>query len=327
MDIDSMTHDDGLATGAQSAPNPAMPPAIVASGLTKRYGSRYAVRGVDLTVPRGSIYGMLGPNGAGKSTTLRMLLGIIEPDAGRRTMLGADRPSDVSDRIGFLPEERSLYQNMKCREAIAFLGAMRGLPWREGRRRADAMLEESGLGHVSKLRVRRLSKGMAQYVQLIAAMVHQPDLLVLDEPFSGLDPINQEALENMILRQRDRGATVLFSTHVMGHAERLCDRLSIIADGHVRFEGRVDEARALLPQRMRYVPRTSSEDVRAILPPDAVRDERGWSFRAPDGGVEDLVMRLITHGHGIARLSVEDASLHDAFVHIVGTDHDRELAA
>ncbi len=302
-------------------------PAVVASGLVKRYGARRAVNGVDLVVPRGSIYGILGPNGAGKSTTLRMLLGIIEPDEGSRSMLGRARPSDVSDRIGFLPEERSLYQNMKCREAIAFLGAMRGLPWREGRRRADAMLEEAGLGRIAGMRVRRLSKGMAQYVQLIAAMVHEPDLLVLDEPFSGLDPVNQEALEDMILRQRDRGATVLFSTHVMGHAERLCDRLSIIAGGRVRFEGRVDEARALLPQRVRYVPKLDSEDVASVLPEDAVRDDRGWTFIAPDAGVEDLVVRLVAEGYGIARLSVEDASLHDAFVHIVGSDADTEQTA
>jgi ABC-2 type transport system ATP-binding protein len=299
-------------------------PAVSASGLVKRYGARRAVDGVDLHVPRGSIYGILGPNGAGKSTTLRMLLGIIEPDAGTRTMLGSPRPSDVSDRVGFLPEERSLYQNMRCREAIAFLGAMRGLPWREGRRRADALLDEAGLGDVAGTRIRKLSKGMAQYVQLISAMVHEPDLLVLDEPFSGLDPVNQEALENMILRQRDRGATVLFSTHVMGHAERLCDRLSIIAGGRVRFEGRVDEARALLPQRVRYVPKAMPGDLAAVLPADAMQDEGGWSFRVPADGLEDLVVGLAASGYGIARLSVEDASLHDAFVHIVGKDAEEE---
>jgi len=299
-------------------------PAVSATGLVKRYGARCAVDGVDLNVPRGSIYGILGPNGAGKSTTLRMLLGILEPDAGVRTMLGSSRPSDVSDRIGFLPEERSLYQNMKCREVVAFLGAMRGLPWREGRRRADRLLQEAGLGDVAGTRVRKLSKGMAQYVQLISAMVHEPDLLVLDEPFSGLDPVNQQALENMILRQRDRGATVLFSTHVMGHAERLCDRLSIIAAGRVRFEGRVDEARALLPQRVRYVPRAMPGDLASVLPADAVQEGEGWSFRAPDSGIEDLVLGLVARGYGIARLSVEDASLHDAFVHIVGRDAAEE---
>lgn len=299
--------------------------AVSASGLVKTYGPKRAVDGVDLSVPRGAIYGMLGPNGAGKSTTLRMLLGIIEPDAGTTNTLGSPRPSDVSDRIGFLPEERSLYQNMKCREVIAFLGAMRGLAWNEGRRRADVLLAEAGLGEIAGTRVRKLSKGMAQYVQLIAAMVHEPDLLVLDEPFSGLDPVNQEALENMILRQRDRGATVLFSTHVMGHAERLCDRLSIISGGKVRFEGRVEEARALLPQRVRYVPKATPGDLASLLPDDATLVGDCWTFRVPAQGIEHVVMRLVSEGYGISRLSVEDASLHDAFVHIVGKHADREL--
>jgi len=295
--------------------------AVEARGLVKRFGDRRVVDGVDLAVPRGAIYGVLGPNGAGKTTTLRMLLGIIEPDGGARRLFDAAHPSDASDRVGYLPEERGLYPAMKAREAIAFMGALRGLPWREGRARAVAMLEGAGLGHAADTKIRKLSKGMAQLVQLLGSVVHRPDLLVLDEPFSGLDPVNQEKLEALIVAERDRGATILFSTHVMAHAERLCDRLAIIAGGRRRFEGTVDDARGTLPARVRYVPRGGG-DVAPLLPPDAVRDGQedgdAWRFALPADGVEPVLARVMAAGAGIAGLSIERPGLHEAFVRIVG---------
>ena len=223
---------------------------------------------------------MLGPNGAGKTTTLRMLLGIIEPDGGTRSLLGRAHPRDASDQVGYLPEERGLYPNMKAVEAIAFLGALRGLDWREGRKRARVLLEDAGLGHAADGKIKKLSKGMAQLVQLLGSVVHDPELLVLDEPFSGLDPVNQERLEALILAQRDRGATILFSTHVMAHAERLCDRLTIIAGGKARFEGTVNDARSLLPMKAHYVPHHPAEGIRALLPADAEDD----ASHGPAGG-------------------------------------------
>ena len=286
----------------------------------KRFGDRNVVDGVDIAVPTGAIYGVLGPNGAGKTTTLRMLLGIIEPDAGERCLLDHDNPREAGDRVGYLPEERGLYPAMKAREAIAFLGALRGLPWAEGRKRAIALLEDVGLGHAADSKIRKLSKGMAQLVQLLGAVVHRPDLLVLDEPFSGLDPVNQEGLERLIRAERDRGATVLFSTHVMAHAERLCDRLTIIAGGKARFEGTVDDARGTLPQRVHYVPSTTGEGLRALLPGDAKAVGDGWDFKLPRGGIEPVLERLIAAGHGISGLSIERGSLHDAFVKIVGKE-------
>lgn len=294
--------------------------AVSASGLVKRFGDRRAVDGVGIAVPKGLIYGVLGPNGAGKTTTLRMLLGIIEPDEGERTLLGSRHPRDLSDHVGYLPEERGLYPNMKCREAIAFMGALRGLPWKIGRKRADALLENAGLGHAADDKIRKLSKGMAQLVQLLGSVVHEPDLLVLDEPFSGLDPVNQERLELLIRGQRDRGATILFSTHVMAHAERLCERISVIAGGKVRFEGTVDEARALLPLRARYTPHHDADAIGAMLPPDAVREGGSWRFIVPDSGIEALLVRLIDAGHGISGLSIERPGLHDAFVRVVGAE-------
>ena len=295
--------------------------AVSATGLVKNFGNKRVVDGVDIAVPTGSIYGVLGPNGAGKTTTLRMLLGIIEPDAGHRELLGFDRPREASDRIGYLPEERGLYPAMKAREAIAFMGALRGLDWNIGRKRAVELMESAGLGHATDEKIRKLSKGMAQFVQLLGSVVHQPDLLVLDEPFSGLDPVNQERLEKLILAERDRGATILFSTHIMSHAERLCDRLAIIAGGKRRFEGTVAEARGMLPQRVHYTPNHTGQGLRALLPADAEsegNDAGGWRFTLPDEGIEALLVTLIEAGHGIAGLSIERPGLHDAFVKIVG---------
>jgi ABC-2 type transport system ATP-binding protein len=301
--------------------------AISATGLIKNFGGRRVVDGVDIAVPTGAIYGVLGPNGAGKTTTLRMLLGIIEPDGGSRTLLGHERPREASDQVGYLPEERGLYPAMKAKDAIAFLGALRGLDRRTGRKRAVELLEAAGLGHAIDTKIRKLSKGMAQLVQLLGSVVHRPDLLVLDEPFSGLDPVNQERLEALILAERDRGATILFSTHVMAHAERLCDRLCIIAGGKRRFEGTVADARGTLPMKAHYVPHHDGDGIAALLPPDATRDSAGWTFTVPDDGAETILKQLIDAGFGIAGLSIERPGLHEAFVRIVGAAAQDDEAA
>lgn len=292
---------------------------VEATGLTKYFGSFKAVDHVSLEVPAGSIYGVLGPNGAGKTTTLRMTLGIIDPDAGTSRIFGDQRPQAVRHRIGYLPEERGLYPGMKAREAIAFMGALRGLDWREGRRRAAIFMTELGLERVIDEKIRKMSKGMAQMVQLIGSIVHAPDLIVLDEPFSGLDPVNQERLEMLVKRERDRGATILFSTHVMAHAERLCDRIAIIARSQRRFEGTVDEARALLPMQVRYTPRDDRDPagIAAILPATAERRGDAWHFAIRDEDVEPLLSRITASGHGVTGLSITRPALHDAFVHIV----------
>lgn len=301
--------------------------ALIATGLVKEFGAKRAVDGVDVRVPKGSIYGILGPNGAGKTTTLRMMLGIIDPDSGSRELLGTTKPRTASDRIGYLPEERGLYHNMKAREAIAFMGALRGLPWKEGRKRAEVLLENAGLGHATNDKIKKLSKGMAQFVQLLGSIVHQPELIVLDEPFSGLDPVNQGRLEKLILGERDRGATVLFSTHIMAHAERLCDRLAIIAGGKLRYEGSVDEARATLPMQAHYTARDNNAALAALLPADAVRENGSWRFAVPEGGIEALLGRLLDSGYGIAGLSIERPSLHDVFVALVGEKTVEQMEA
>jgi ABC-2 type transport system ATP-binding protein len=299
--------------------------AVEAIDLVKDFGTTRAVDGVSLAVPAGAIYGLLGPNGAGKTTILRMLLGIIDPSSGTRRVLGRERPLDAAPEIGYLPEERGLYPAMHARDAIAFMGALRGLPLNEGRRRADALLAEHGLGDWARKPIRTLSKGMAQTVQLLGTIVHKPRLIVLDEPFSGLDAINQARLEEMIRREARAGATIIFSTHVIAHAERLCERVAIVAKGKVVFDGAVSEARARLRPIVRLRTRASDGPWRSAIPADARREGDEWVFELPGGGPEPFLKALIDGGAGIETLAIERPGLHDAFVAIAGNAAAAEM--
>jgi ABC-2 type transport system ATP-binding protein len=292
--------------------------AVEAIDLVKDFNETRAVDGVSLAVRAGSIYGLLGPNGAGKTTILRMLLGIIDPSSGTRRVLGHERPIEAAPEIGYLPEERGLYPAMHAREAIAFMGALRGLPLAEGRRRADELLEEHGLADWARKPIRTLSKGMAQTVQLLGTIIHKPRLIVLDEPFSGLDAINQGRLETLIRREAGDGATIIFSTHVIAHAERLCERVAIVAKGRVVFDGRVDEARSRLRSIVRLRTRERDGPWRSAIPADARREGEEWVFELPEGGPEPLLKALIDGGAGIETLAIERPGLHDAFVSIAG---------
>ncbi|MFZ1741654.1 MAG: ATP-binding cassette domain-containing protein [Pontixanthobacter sp.] len=303
------------------------PLAIEARGLVKRFEGTTAVDGVDLSIPEGAIYGILGPNGAGKTTTLRMLLGIIDPDEGVRRVFGHDRPHEIAKLIGYLPEERGLYPAMKAHEAIAFMGALRGLPLDEGRKRGRELLEKHDLGYAADRQIRQLSKGMAQTVQLLGTLVHRPKLVVLDEPFSGLDAINQGKLERMIRELAENGTTVIFSTHVIHHAERLCEGVAIIAGGRVPYAGSVETARDRIPAQVRLETRAADGRWKGALPADARREGDFWYFSLPESGIESLLKALIEGEAGILSLSIERAGLHDAFVHIAGEAAARALQA
>jgi ABC-2 type transport system ATP-binding protein len=292
--------------------------AVEARDLVKDFGDKRAVDGVSLEVPTGSIFGLLGPNGAGKTTTLRMLLGIIDPSSGERCVLGCTRPLEAAHRIGYLPEERGLYPSMNPREAIAFLGALRGMKLSDARRRADALLEENGVSDWAKRPIRTLSKGMAQTVQVLGTLVHDPQLIVLDEPFSGLDPMNQGKLERIIRERAAQGVTVIFSTHVIAHAERLCERIAIVAAGKIAFNGRVDEARSRLRPIVRLRTRAPDGPWRSALPANARVELGDWIFELPESGPEPLLKALIEGGAGIETLAIERPGLHDAFVAIAG---------
>jgi ABC-2 type transport system ATP-binding protein len=292
--------------------------AVEAIDLVKEFGDTRAVDGVSLAVPTGSIFGLLGPNGAGKTTTLRILLGIIDPSSGTRRVLGRERPLDAAGEIGYLPEERGLYPSMHARDAIAFMGALRGLPLSEGRKRGDELLGNHGLGDWAKKPIRTLSKGMAQIVQLLGSIVHRPRLIVLDEPFAGLDAINQGLLEELIRREARNGATIIFSTHVIAHAERLCERVAIIASGKVAFDGSVAEARGQLRPIVRVRTRAQDGPWLSAIPANARRDGDEYVFELPEGGPEPLLKALIDGGAGIETLAIERPGLHDAFVAIAG---------
>lgn len=300
--------------------------AVEARDLIKDFGETRAVDGVSLAVPTGSIYGLLGPNGAGKTTTLRMLLGIIEPSSGMRRVLGHERPLDAAPDIGYLPEERGLYPAMHARDAIAFMGALRGLPQGEGRKRADELLAQHNLGEWAKKPIRSLSKGMAQTVQLLGTIVHRPKLIVLDEPFAGLDAFNQARLEDMIRREAQSGATIIFSSHVIAHAERLCEQIAIIAKGKVVFDGSVAQARGRLRPIVRLRTRASDGPWRMAIPSEARREGDEWVFELPTDGPEPLLKALIDGGAGIETLAIERPGLHDAFVAIVGAKAAAEMS-
>ncbi|MES2175628.1 MAG: ATP-binding cassette domain-containing protein [Pseudomonadota bacterium] len=320
---------DTPALSPAPVPAPSARPAyaLEGHGLVKTFGSFRAVDGIDIAVPAGTIYGVLGPNGAGKTTLLRTLLGIIDPDEGTRTLLGEAQPLRMARQVGYLPEERGLYPSMKAFEAIAFMGALRGLPLKEGRVRARAMLEDYGMGGSIDKPIRQLSKGMAQTVQLFGTIIHEPRLIVLDEPFSGLDAINQEKLEALIREQARQGVTILFSTHVIAHADRLCERIAIVAGGRIRFEGTPGEARDQLRSQVRLRTRVSDGAWRRALPADTVAEDGAWLFALPDEGIEPLLRALLDGQAGIESLSIERPGLHDAFVAIAGAAAAQQMQA
>ncbi|MGH9464333.1 MAG: ABC transporter ATP-binding protein [Thermoanaerobaculia bacterium] len=214
-----------------------MTPALEARDLVKAYGGFVAVRDVSLAVPTGSVFGLLGPNGAGKTTTLRMLMDIIAPDRGEVLLTGRARRREDLRRVGYLPEERGLYPKMTVAEHLVFLAELHGLPGRRARAASAEWLERVGLADRAKSRVEQLSKGQQQKVQLVATLLHDPELLVLDEPFSGLDPIHQGWLKEVLADHRRRGGTVLLSTHIMEHAEKLCDHLVLLSGGRAVLAG------------------------------------------------------------------------------------------
>ena len=272
----------------------------------------------------GRILGFLGPNGAGKTTTLRMILGLVAPDSGRIDVLGETDPARLRQRIGFLPEERGLYRRMTPLDAIAFFANLKGVPRAEARRRALRMLEDQGLGEAARRQIRHLSKGMAQKVQLLAALAHEPELVLLDEPFSGLDPVNQQALEEMVRGLATRGATVVFSTHVMQHAERLCDQVVLIAGGRKVFDGTVAEARASAP-RLLVLEGGLTEAAAAALPviltplSSCSQTVALIPGRAAAGAPAlEPLQAAFAQGMDVTRFELKEPNLHDAFITLTG---------
>ncbi len=302
-----------------------MQAALRLEGVTKRYGDFEAVHDLSFQAAQGRICGFLGPNGAGKTSTIRMILGLVEPTAGRISVLGAADGRQVREKIGFLPEERGLYRRMTPVGAITFLASLKGLSTGEARRRARSLLEAHGLGQAMNRQIRSLSKGMAQKVQLLSALVHEPELVILDEPFSGLDPVNQQELETMIRGLAQRGATVLFSTHVMQHAERLCEQVVLIAKGRKVFDGRVEAARAAAPRRLVLEGALDPGQVAALpglaevsaepLEAGGIKVSAILSNGAP---AQEALRAAFAQGLDITRFELKEPQLHDAFIVLTG---------
>ncbi len=305
-------------------------PVLVLDRVSKRFGSFTAVDDVSLTVPRGAVYGFLGPNGAGKTTTIRMILSIYAPTSGRIEVLGRPSALDVRERIGYLPEEKGLYKKMKAWALIAYFGQLKGMDRRRAKRRALELLERYGLGEFAQRRCEALSKGMGQKVQVLASIVHEPEFVILDEPFSGLDPVNQDVMEGVIAEMREQGRTVIFSTHVMEHAERLCDRLVLVARGRKVFDGTLDDARAAMPRRLVLETGADPEPLRAVPGVRSIRrlaDGDGrWELElASTADPAEVLRACFASGIDLRAFDRTDPGLRDVFIHIVGASDAREV--
>jgi ABC-2 type transport system ATP-binding protein len=310
--------------------------AVAVDKVVKRFGNHTAVEDLSFTVPAGVIFGVLGPNGAGKSTTLRMLNDIIAPDSGSITVLDGLAPGrDAAPRIGYLPEERGLYPKMKVADMLRFMAELRGVSRAEARQRADRWLDRLGLTQWRGNKVQDLSKGMQQKVQFATAMIHEPALVILDEPWSGLDPINAEVLRTIVLEQKAAGHTVLFSTHLMEQAEKLCDHVCIIANGKKVLDGvLVDIKRAAAAERMialgfagaadadraRTGPLADRALVAATRPPRRGHDVDVEVELAAGATTPGLLAALVDAKIGVRRFEVVTPTLHDIFVERVGGD-------
>jgi len=305
-------------------------PVLELRNVTKFYGDFKAVDDVSFTLPRGAIYGFLGPNGAGKTTSIRMILEIIKPSSGTITVLGESSALVVRDRIGYLPEEKGLYKKMKAWSIIAYFASLKGMSRPTARRRAFELLERYGLKDFALKPTDALSKGMAQKVQVLAAIAHDPELVILDEPFSGLDPVNQQVMEEIIRDMASRGRTVLFSTHVMQHAERLCDHILLMAKGRKIFDGTIADAKRTIPRRVQIetdddiAPVRELPEVAAVTRIESTAVRNGcprWELQIHEQAEPQAVLRAcFERGVRLRSFNQSDPTLHDVFVHLVGSE-------
>jgi len=297
--------------------------ALSLDAVVKRFGDFTAVDHLSFSVPESGVFGFLGGNGAGKTTTVRMMLDILRPDSGRLEILGRAPSRANAAQIGFLPEERGLYRLMTVSDTVIYFGRLKGMTAADAGRSATALIERLGLGDWSKSTLDKLSKGMSQKVQLATALVNNPRLLILDEPFAGLDPVNQGVLEDLVREAAKGGATVIFSTHVMQHAERLSDRLLLLARGRKVFEGTQAEARAQLPPRLLLTAQADPSILPGVARAVAVGTIRdGWQdwdvTLAPGREAADLLQHCTANGFALRSFDLHRPSLHDVFLHLVG---------
>ena len=303
-------------------------PAVRVERVTKRFSGHTAVRDLTIEVPAGGIFGLLGPNGAGKSTTIRMIMDIIEPDEGKVMLFGSnERSRNLSSRVGYLPEERGLYKKMKVLDQLIFLGETKGVSRSDSRRRANQWLERLGVADWAAKKVEDLSKGMQQKIQFIGALLHDPELVILDEPFSGLDPVNSQIMKDVVVDIAKAGRTVLFSTHIMEQAEKMCDRIVIIARGEKVVDGSVAQVKSEFAGSFVALSFTHDKEKaqRILLDRRLVEkvDDYGATAEvklAAGANAEELLATLVREGVGLRRFEVVEPSLQAIFIAKVGPE-------
>lgn len=299
-----------------------MADAVVLENVTKTFGATKAVDGLSLTVPRGSVYGFIGPNGSGKSTTLRMIMRIIHPDRGTIRVLGEDATSGgaASDRVGYLPEERGLYRKMKVHDVLRFYAELKSK--RLTNSEIDRWLDRIGLPGAGKKAVEAMSKGMGQKVQFLAAVLHEPELLILDEPFSGLDPVNMEVLKDAILEQRSRGATIIFSTHDMDVAEKMCDFIFMIFKGQKVLDGTLSSIQDRYGRDTLRVKAEGNGSTFTGLPGVDRVNNYGQlqELRLSAGADPQAVLAALVARSRVSHFEIATPTLHDIFVRIAGPE-------
>jgi ABC-2 type transport system ATP-binding protein len=309
-----------------------MPAALELRNLRKTFGKTVAVEGMDLVVPQGALYGVIGPNGAGKTTCIRMIMSILFPDSGELSVLGGRSALDAKDRIGYLPEERGVYRKMKVGAFLVYLAQLKGLRTEDASSRVPRLLEEIGLPGVESKRCEDLSKGMLQRVQFLAAVIHQPDLLILDEPFSGQDPVSVRMLRDHILKENRRGATVLLSTHVMANAEEMCQHVVMIHQGKkVLDEAMAGLRRQFDPHTILFEPRDANANpsmLAAVGGVLRVESHDGVHRITLEPGVDPApVMARLASAVAPARIELARRRLEDVFVDIVAQGQRNEQTA
>ena len=293
-----------------------MRPAIVLESVSKRFAQTTAVDALSLEVPYGAIYGFIGPNGSGKTTTLRMIMNILLPDSGSVEVLGDRTTVAARDRVGYLPEERGLYKQMPVRRLLTYYGELKGAPRKDVQREADAWLSRLGLSGVADKKIQALSKGMSQKVQFIATVVARPELVILDEPFSGLDPVNRDVLRDAVLELKRRGTTIVFSTHDMTMAELMCDRIFMIFKGRKVLDGSLDEIQSTYGRDEVHVRVQGGGDVlREIEGVRGVVDHGNAQQVRLSVDPQTFLARLVARTT-VQRFEITRPSLHDIFVEI-----------
>jgi ABC-2 type transport system ATP-binding protein len=300
--------------------------ALLLNNVCKSFGNLLAVDNLNARIPAGAVYGFLGPNGAGKTTTLRMIMDIIRPDSGSIAVFGSELLTSEKPRLGYMPEERGLYRKMKVRAVMQYFGAIKGVYKADLNRRVSDWLNRVELAANAEKKVEELSRGMHQKLQFAVTVINDPDLLILDEPFSGLDPINMELLKSIILEMKERGKTVIFSTHVMQQAEELCDCILLINRGKAVLDGRLDDIRESYTSGAVSARLRGNTDFLPSLPFVTAVETQADNFNitmAPDTDPQQLLAILVDKVK-VQRFEVKTPSLHEIFVSLVGADNAKD---